>query len=178
MHSNHSAENRRFFAGIPIKGLRKSLHLWLSVFIFAGCTNMCTPRHKDMTAEEVVEKYLDIAFNIQYVDQVKALISLTSGNLKESLEEADAQTVQRVFIDKKYALKRFSITQRRDRTPREVEITYELAYNELNEGSASDADVLTEKTLSLVKKDGAWYVADVIGGKTAIDFQIGAEIKP
>jgi hypothetical protein len=36
----------------------------------------------------------------------------------------------------------------------------------------------TENTVSVVKRDGAWYIADVLGKKTSIDFILGDEIKP
>jgi hypothetical protein len=36
----------------------------------------------------------------------------------------------------------------------------------------------TENTVSVVKRDGAWYIQDVLGKKTSIDFILGDEIKP
>jgi len=145
--------------------------------IMTGCTNMCSTSHKDMKPEEVVEAYLDTSFNIVNVDQISDLIQYTSGNLKQALEAADAKTVSKVFVHKKYNLKRFSILERKDRTPREVEITYELAYNEIDKKN-DDALVTAENTLNLRLKEGAWYITDVIGGKTAIDFQAPMVVKP
>lgn len=156
----------------------RHLNIWIIGLLITGCTNMCATSHKEMTAEEVVEAYLDAAFNIQNVDDIGILIKYTSGNLKQALESADAKTVELVFINKKYNLNRFSVIERRDRTPREVEVTYELAYNELNDESSKDALVLTENTLNLVKQKGAWFITDVIGGQTSIDFQVASEITP
>ena len=165
---------------------------------------MCEQQHEDMTAEEVVEAYLTKAFNMVSVDEVTKLISYTSGNLKQALEEADASTIDQIFIQKKYLVDRFSFIERNDLTPREVVITYHLSYQEVPAGSGSqgthstansdtDADENTDKkkpdgthdalihienSLNLIRKEGAWFITDVIGGQTTIDFLIADEIVP
>lgn len=154
----------------------KSIKIWILALLITGCTSMCDTAHKDMNPEEVVEEYLSITFNIDDVNQIGSLIEFTSGNLKQALEAADSKTIQKVFIDKNYDLKRFSILERRNRTPREVEITYELAYLD-KKGSSEDALVTAENTLNLIRQKGAWYITDVIGGKTEIDFQTPEVIK-
>jgi hypothetical protein len=155
----------------------KTIKIWILALLITGCTNMCDTPHKDMNPEEVVEAYLSIAFNMDEVDQMQSLIEFTSGNLKQTLEAADAKKINEVFINKKYDLKRFSIVERRNRTPREIEITYELAYNELATES-DDALVTAENTLNLIRQKGAWYITDVIGGSTTIDFQTPSVITP
>lgn len=154
----------------------KSFKIWLLALLITGCTNMCETDHKEMSPEEVVEAYLDESFNINEVDQIRRLIKYTSGSLKKALEDADAKTVEKVFINKSYNLKRFSVIERKDRTPREVEVTYELEYKELG-ANKEDAIVSAENTLNLIRKESAWYITDVIGGKTSIDFQVPTEIK-
>ena len=158
---------------------------------------MCDQPHEDMTAEEVVEAYLTKAFNMVSVDEVTKLISYTSGNLKQALEEADASTIDKIFIQKKYLVDRFSFIERNDLTPREVVITYHLSYQELPAGDGSlstdadhagkdnkeadtpsDALIHIENSLNLIRKEGAWFITDVIGGQTTIDFLIADEIVP
>lgn len=160
--------------GIVRKQYIKSIiYLTLSLSV-AGCASMCKKSHKDMTAEEVVEAYLEVAFNLNSIDDLTRLIAYASGNLKQALEEADAATVDRIFIARRYDVIRFSFIERKDHTPREVQITYELEYQEL---SNEDQAVMTIKnSLNLFRKDGAWFITDVIGGETSIDFLIADEV--
>lgn len=154
---------------------------------------MCTKSHKNMSAEEVVEAYLTKAFNLNSVNEVVSLIALTSGNLKQALEEADASTIDRIFVQSRYAVNQFSFVERKDLTPREVIITYQLSYQKLSQTLSDEGDqtknntddqqadsdqamIHIENSLSLIRKEGAWFITDVIGGKTTIDFLIDTEI--
>ena len=42
----------------------------------------------------------------------------------------------------------------------------------------SDALIHIENSLNLIRKEGAWFITDVIGGQTTIDFLIADEIVP
>ena len=157
---------------------------------------MCQKSHENMSAEEVVESYLTKAFNMTNVNEVIHLIALTSGNLKQALEEADASTIDRIFVQSKYTVEQFSFVERKDLTPREVVITYQLSYQRLpqlqtqpaqtettststepSESSSSDQALIhIENSLSLIRKEGAWFITDVIGGQTTIDFLMDTEI--
>ena len=146
-----------------------------------------------MSAEEVVETYLTKAFNMTSVKEVIHLIALTSGNLKQALEEADASTIDRIFVQSKYTVEQFSFVERKDLTPREVVITYQLSYQRLPQLQPAQANADTdpaptsaessdqalihiENSLSLIRKEGAWFITDVIGGQTTIDFLMDTEI--
>ena len=137
---------------------------------------MCGKSHKDMEAGQVVEAYLQEAFNIRSVDDVEKLMVYTSGNLRQALEEADANTIDKVFVRKRYEVKRFSFLEQKHLTPREREITYELEYQELSEEGKGPAHYTIENSLNLIRKDGAWYITDVIGGQTTIDFIVADEV--
>ena len=150
--------------------------IWvISLLLFSSsCTTMCSKSHKEMTAEEVVESYLTNTFNLKSVSGIDDLIKFTSGNLKQALTEAEPSTIDRIFIQKKYKVEQFSFLERKDITPREVEISYQLKYQELNQ--PDNAVVSIKNTLNLIRKEGAWYITDVIGGETSIDFLITDQI--
>ena len=57
----------------------KSLKVWLIILIITGCTNMCGTSHNAMGPEEVVEAYLDVAFNISEVDGICKVIRIYFG---------------------------------------------------------------------------------------------------
>ncbi|MEN9835423.1 MAG: hypothetical protein RL011_1616, partial [Pseudomonadota bacterium] len=67
---------------------------------------------------------------------------------------------------------------RKDRTPRETEISFQLTYNDLGVENATPQDapkVTTENTVSVIKANGLWMIRDVLGNKTSIDFPVSAE---
>ncbi len=154
----------------------------LSFLLLISCSKMCSSGRESMGPEEVVQAYLDISLNMQDVAQKKELLKLTTGNLKNSIEQASDDIITKAFIKQNYKLERYSVVERRDRTPRETEITFLLSYKNLGpnkENKLEDApQVTTENTLSVVRNEGAWYIRDVLGKKTSIDFALGDEIKP
>ena len=131
-----------------------------------------------MSPEQVVESYLNIALNMTEVSQRDELIVYTVGALREAIEGADKSVIKQNFIDRHYNLKRFTLVERRDITPREVEITFQLEYNELEKKDSKpdeSALVKTENTVSVIRKQGYWFIRDVIGAKTSIDFALTSE---
>lgn len=155
---------------------------FFSFLLLFGCTKMCSSGRDSMTPEEVVQAYLDISLNMTEVGQKKELMKLTTGNLKNALEGASDDVITSAFIKQNFKLDRYSVVERRDRTPRETEITFQLSYRNLGPEKAvklEDApQTTTENTVSVVKRDGAWFISDVLGKKTSIDFILGDEIKP
>ncbi len=154
----------------------------LALLALIGCTKMCGSGREGMTPEQVVQAYLDISLNMTEVGQRRELLKLTTGNLKNALEQASDDVISSAFIKQNYKLERYSVVERRDRTPRETEITFLLAYRNLGEGKSikpeDSPQTTTENTVSVVRNQGAWYIRDVIGKKTSIDFILGDEIRP
>jgi hypothetical protein len=143
-----------------------------------GCTSMCGVNRRSMTPEQVVEAYLDVALNMNDVSQRDLLLEYTTGNLKTAIESAAPETIKTAYVDRKYKILNYSVVERRDRTPRETEISFQLTYNDLGLEGKADADspkVTTENTVSVVKENGVWLVRDVLGNKTSIDFPVSEE---
>lgn len=156
--------------------------IFFSFLLLIGCTKMCSSGRETMTPEEVVQAYLDISLNMTEVAQKKELLKLTTGVLKSALEGASDDLVSSAFIKQNFKLERYSVVERRDRTPRETEITFYMSYKNLGPDKSIKPEnapqTTTENTVSVVKRDGAWYIADVLGKKTSIDFILGDEVKP
>ena len=79
-----------------------------------------------MTPEQVVQKYLDISFSMNSIDDRAKLINLTIGPLREQLETVSDENIEEAFVNKRYSFEEYELVERRDRTPRETEITYRL----------------------------------------------------
>ena len=160
------------------------LKLAAAFLVLAGCTSMCGKNRKDLTPEEVVQTYLDVSLNMTDLDQKAQLVNLTTGTLRSAIEQASDETINKAFIDKRYHLEAYSVVERRDRTPRETEITFVLTYRDLGTDAGMKpheaAQITTENTVSVVRLKGAWAIRDVLGKNTSIDFptQQGAVVKP
>jgi len=152
----------------------------LVALFITGCTNMCGGDRREMSPEKVVEAYLDIALNMTKVEQKDLLLDYTTGNLRDSIEQAPDEVILRAYVERRYEILNYSVVERRDRTPRETEITFQLEYNDLSkELAATDIPpkVTTENTVSVVKKNQVWMIRDVLGNKTSIDFPVSEDSK-
>lgn len=158
------------------------IRLGAMCLVLAGCTKFCGISRKDMTPEQVVESYLNVAFNMTTPTERSKLASLASGKLRQAIESAPDETIQAAYIDRKYTIKSYAIIERRDRTPRETEITFRLVYADLGTKSTpidqeTAAEVTTDNTVSVIRDKGIWTIQDVIGSKTAIDFPLSSDNK-
>ncbi len=158
--------------------------VWGLLLMLAACTKMCGDAKDDLSPEQVVEKYLEIALNMTSLEQRDALAYYTTGAIRASLDSATPRAITEAYIAKKYKLERYSVVERRDRTPRETEITFELTYKDLG-GSAdgmsdSAATVTTESIVSVVRTQERWRIAEVVGKKSSFDFPVSqaVEVKP
>ena len=102
-----------------------------SVILLTGCTSMCGVKRASMSPEQVVEAYLQVALNMKDVSERDHLMEFTTGNLKHAIESASPETIKTAYVDRRYNLLNYSVVERRDRTPRETEITFQLTYNDL-----------------------------------------------
>ena len=155
--------------------------LLTTVAFLTGCTSMCGPKRASMTPEQVVEAYLEVALNMTDVGQKDLLQEYTTGNLKAAIEAAAPEVIKLAYVDRRYQILNYSVVERLDRTPREVEVSFQLTYNDLGTDSKITVDnapkVTTENTVSVVKEKGIWLIRDVMGNKTSIDFPVSEESK-
>jgi hypothetical protein len=138
-----------------------------------------------MAPEKVVESYLNKALNMKQVSEKDDLAQYTTGRLKDAINAASDETITNAYIRRHYNIESYAVIERRDRTPRETEITFRLKYQDFGVADQRPSDtstaptVQTENTVALIKEKGAWYIRDVVGAKTSIDFPVSqdSEIK-
>ena len=158
------------------------------VLILGSCTGKCSRSHKAMSPEQVVEAYLNVALNMQSIEQREDLLKYTTGPLYEAVAMVGDDVIKRAYVDKNYQLESYSFLERRDRTPKEVEITFSLKFKELSEtdrGEDGNLDfektptVATENIVSVVKEKDLWKIRNVLNKKSSFDFptSMAAEIE-
>jgi hypothetical protein len=158
-----------------LKGMRISWWLLaIAACLAVNCTGRCSRGFKELKPEQVVEAYLNIALNMSDVSQRAELLEFTTGNLHDAIAEVSDETIAKAYVNKKYKLENYSLLERRDRTPRETEITFQIKYKDLAQALGGKAEnaatVSTENTVRVVKEKDSWLIADVIGNKTSIEF--------
>jgi hypothetical protein len=162
---------------------RSCWRLCLMALVITGCTRFCKPSHEDMTPDQVVEAYLETALNMSDVRQRDDLMEYTTGNLKAAIANSSDETIKAAYIDRKYKLLSYSVIERRDRTPREAEITFRMVFKDPQTGEGGSgkmedaAQVTTENTVALSKEKKVWLVKDVIGARATIDFPVTEEAR-
>lgn len=154
----------------------KALLLCLGFGFLTCCSSMCTPSRSDLTPEQVVELYLDTSINMTDPGQKSILLDLTTGILHSSINSADEEVLAAAFIKKRYELESYSVIERRDRTPLETEITFEIVYFDKSDGAKDAPKTITENTVALTREDGIWRIRDVIGKRTSIEFFVADEV--
>jgi hypothetical protein len=147
--------------------------------VLTGCTSMCGKSRASLSPEQVVEAYLDVALNMNDVSERDLLLDYTTGNLKAAIEAASPEVIKAAYVDRQYKIEKYSVVERRDRTPRETEITFELSYVDMGTNKKATSEtaptVTTANTVSVVKESGVWLMRDVLGNKTTIDFPVSEE---
>lgn len=153
----------------------------LIALTLVGCTRSCGNARNAMPPEKVVESYLNKALNMKQVSEREDLLQYTTGRLKEAITSANEEVIKNAYINRHYEIQSYAVIERRDRTPRETEITFRLKYKDLgvSENRPTDTSsapmVQTENTVALIKEKGTWFIRDVIGAKTSIDFPVSTD---
>lgn len=143
--------------------------------MMTACFTWCDPNREDMTPLQVLESYIEVSTSMTDLGQRDALLTYTSGPLQAALEGATDEDIANAFIARKFDLDSFSVVSRRDRTPREVEITFHISYYDrenLQEGDEPPL-VSTKNTVTLFRENNIWSITDVTGSEdTEIHFGV------
>lgn len=155
--------------------------LLVTIFSYSGCVRSCGNQRGSMSPEKVVEAYLNTALNMKSLSERENLLQYTTGRLKDAIVSASDDVVLSAYINRHYELESYAVIERRDRTPRETEITFRLKYKDLGVAAQRPTDtssaptVQTENSVALIKEKGAWFIRDVVGAKTRIDFPVSTD---
>lgn len=155
----------------------KLLPIIVLALTMGGCVRSCGGDQRgEMAPEKVVQNYLNLAMGMTSSSQRNQLVDFTSGRLREALASATEETIKKAYVERHYDLESFEIIERRDRTPRETEITFRIKYKDLGTSAVRPTDlstapvVQTENTVALIKEKGSWFIRDVLGSKSKITF--------
>ena len=149
------------------------------LFMATGCFRSCTqPGRGEMTAEQVVEAYLNAVFSMKTIEDKQKLLEFVTGDLEVAISGSTDATIHKAYLDRRYTLQSYSTMGRRDRTPHEAEVTFQLIYKELPESSTNDKEavaITTVNTVAVEKMPDGWRIRSVIGANSTFDFPLSKE---
>ena len=148
--------------------LRNSTVVLLLIIGAVGCTK--TPATE--TPKELLSAYVNLAFGVKTIGDIKGLKEFTTGSAHDELEklEGDQQLFNSAFVDQKIeSTSSLKIRDERKLGDDGYSITYELAYHVK---SANTEDKVTTKKHAIFafnKEKERWFIKDVQGLKTFVE---------
>lgn len=125
-------------------------------------------------------EYVNRSFAVKTVDDKSQLLGYLTGEVKRRLESWSAEQFQQAFLSSKRVLHKISVREIKPISEGEVQITYELIYNELKQddnGERVEVKITNKKLCQMLRGErGLWYIGDVKNIKEIIEFQNGISI--
>ena len=143
-------------------------NILIALFVLTGCIRMCNPpTREEMTPKEVVEGYLQVAFNLDKIEEKELLLDFVAGNLKASLSRASENVIKDLYLTSRYKLESFYVADAKYKTPSECEVLYHVSYSEKFDSDRSgeklsELQVKAENLVSLIKINGVWFIQGVV----------------
>lgn len=154
----------------------KRLSLLLGLLVFAGCgPRSCSPK-SDISAEEQLRSYIDLAVNITRTEQREDLESLTTGEFRDQLSSTSPEAFKKAYLDRRYEFEEFEILGRSEVVPeRELELEYRVKFRSWVTGEDRTAAPMLEiKSLARMKyTNGQWAIASIRPIDTEYNWDVG-----
>ena len=154
----------------------RSFNFSFFLLLLSGCgVRMCGSSRDTMLPEDVVKSYIEAAFNMTTLEEKSLLISYTTGDLKSALLKTSDDTIEEIYMKKKYEMETLDIASAQYKTPVECEVSYNLSYQENFEQNESSTKPLrlvvkAQNTVSLLKTEEGWFIEGVLGKKSQVVF--------
>jgi hypothetical protein len=154
----------------------KRFSLFLSLFMFVGCGPRSCSQRSDISAEEQLRSYIDLAVNITRSEQREDLESLTTGEFRDQLASNSPEAFKKAYLDRRYEFEEFEVTGRSDVVPeKEVELEYRVKFRSWMSGEdRSRAPMQEIKSLARMKYTrGQWAIAAIRPIDTQYNWDVG-----
>ena len=150
---------------------RKICIISILLGLWVGCTRQ--PQVVGDPKQRLTE-YIVRTFSIRSETDKDFLLGYLTGDVKGRLESWSKEQFREAFIERKREFIKLTIREIKKISDQEVEITYELKYNELGSkiaGHSSSAMVTNKKLCQMVLVQGKWMISDVRNIKELLEFK-------
>jgi len=147
-----------------------ALFALLGVILIAACTN---PVPRVGEPKQRLIEYIGRTFAVRSESDRETLLRYLTGDVKVRLQGWGKDQFRDAFIEKKRDLLKMTIREMKQISDHEVEIIYELKYNEWGSkvaGHVNRATVTNKKLCQMVLVQGQWMISDVRSIKELLEF--------
>lgn len=148
----------------------------VSSLIFVGCGPAQCGKRVDVSPEEQLRSYIDLAVNITRMDQREELESFTTGDFKDQITSASAEVFKRSYLERRYEFDEFEVTNTTEVNPKkEVNIEYRVKFRSWLTGEDKTRVPAQDiKSLAVLKyTNGQWAIASIRPLDTTFNWDFG-----
>ncbi len=135
----------------------------------------CTSRFNGVgDPQQRLKEYISRTFSIRSESDKEILLSYLTGEVKARLENWSKEQFRDAFIETKREFIKLTIRELRQISDQEVEITYELKYDESggqSQGHSSRATITTKKLCQMSLVQGKWMISQVKNIRELLEFK-------
>ena len=130
----------------------------------------------DVSAEEQLRSYIDLAVNITRMDQREELESFTTGEFRDHITSASPEAFKESYLNRRFEFDEFEVTSKKEVDPqREVHLEYRVKFRSWLTGEdkarSPSQDV---KSLAVMKyTNGQWAIASIKPLDSSYNWDVG-----
>ncbi len=120
-----------------------------------------------------IKEYIAQSFSVKNSADRAILSAFLTGSAKNRLEGWSEEQFREAFVESKREFIKLVFQEVKTISPHEVEITYELTYQDRGkgrDGRSHQAKVINKKLCQMVLENGKWYIADVKNIKELVEY--------
>ena len=147
-----------------------------SLIFFVGCGPTQCGKRVDVSPEEQLRSYIDLAVNITRMDQREELENFTTGEFKDQITSASAEVFKRSYLDRRYEFDEFEVTNKTEVNPKkEVHLEYRVKFRSWLTGEDKTRVPAQDiKSLAVLKyTNGQWAIASIRPLDTTFNWDFG-----
>ena len=146
------------------------------LFVFNLLFNFSCTRSSDYANDPKsrLREYIAKSFAVKGSEDKLKLLEFLTGHVKSRFESWSDDQFREAFVDSKREFIRVNFRELKSISANEVQITYELTYNDSSkklEGQTHSARVTNKKLCQMVMEKNQWMIADVKNIKELIEYQ-------
>ena len=116
-----------------------------------------------------LQDYISHSFAVTGAQDRESLSRFLTGPAKTRLAAWSDDQFRSVFLDNKRQFIKLSVSEIRNLSPKQVNITYELTY--LDQSKGHDAKVTHKKLAQLTQESNQWFISEVRNMKELIEYK-------
>jgi hypothetical protein len=150
---------------------RKAIFLSMMGILVSACTSRLNIVGDP---KQTLTEYIGRTFAVRSESDQDILLSYLTGDVKARLQSWSKDQFRDAFIESKREFLKMMIREMKSISDHEVEITYELRYNELGSklaGHVNPATITSKKLCQLVLVNGKWMISDVRNIRELLEFK-------